>query len=210
MAKDTIFRKLREEAAGRELSIRWYRNKIKELAPRVTATQLISEGKGEQKVTARPTYGMMNLYWYKPLNAARLKYYDLFPLVIPFKKHRNGFTGLNFHYLSVPMRINLLERLEAFEDSGTLYSLDENDIGQLLSFQWNEIKGKRGIKPIVRRYLAKYVYSNFLKIELEDMVAGALLPVERFYQGDLWDDRMERVLPRRVWDESRRVVNRAP
>ena len=206
MAKDTIFRKLREEAAGRDLSVRWYRSKIKELAPRITASQMIDQGKS----TPRPTYGMMNLYWYKPLNAARLKYYDLFPLVIPFKKHRNGFTALNFHYLSIPMRINLLERLEAYEDSGTLYSLDENDIGSLLAFEWGEIKGMRGIKPIVRRYLAKYVYSNFLKIELEDMVAGALLPVERFYEGDLWNDRMERVHPRRVWDESRRVVNITP
>ena len=205
MAKDTIFRKLREEADGRELSVRWYRSKIKELAPRMTARQAIAED--PSNVTARPTYGMMNLYWYKPLNAAKLRYYDLFPLVIPFKKHRNGFTGINFHYLSIPMRINLLERLEAYEDSGTLYSLDENDIGNLLAFEWNEIKGMRGIKPIVRRYLAKYVYSNFLKIELEDMVAGALLPVERFYEGDLWNDRMERVHSRRVWDESRRVVN---
>ena len=111
MAKDTIFRKLREEAAGRDLSVRWYRSKIKELAPRITASQMIDQGKS----TPRPTYGMMNLYWYKPLNAARLKYYDLFPLVIPFKKHRNGFTALNFHYLSVPMRINLLERLEGFD-----------------------------------------------------------------------------------------------
>ena len=207
MARDTIFRKLREEAAGRELSVRWYRSKIKELAPRVTATQLLSEGKEEQKVKARPTYGMMNLFWYRPINASKLKYYDLFPIVIPFKKHRNGFTGLNFHYLSVPMRINLLERLEAFEDSGTLYSLNTEDINELLSFQWSEIKGMRGIKPTVHRYLAEYVYSNFLKIELEDMVVGALLPVEKFYKGDLWNDRMERVQPRRVWDESRRAVN---
>ena len=208
MAKDTIFRKLREEAAGRELSVRWYRSKIKALAPRVTADQVIAEGK--EKVRPRPTYGMMNLFWYKPLNAGKLKYYDLFPLVIPFKKHRNGFTGLNFHYLSIPMRINLLERLEAYEDSGTLYSLDENDSGDLLAFEWGEIVGMRGIKPTVHRYLAKYVYSNFLKIELEDMVAGALLPVERFYEGDLWSDVMERVHPRRVWDESRRRVNLTP
>ena len=54
------------------------------------------------------------------------------------------------------------------------------------------------------------VYSKFLKIELEDMVVGALLPVERFYQGDLWNDQMDRVQPRRVWNESRRVVNITP
>lgn len=206
MAQDTIFRKIREEAGGRELSVRWYRNKIKALAPRITGPELLSEAE-KKKITARPNYGMMNLFWYKPLNAKRLKYYDLYPLVIPFKKHRNGFTGLNFHYLSVPMRMNLLERLSAFEDSGTLYSLDVNDIDQLLAFEWMEVKGMKGIKPIVRRYLANYVYSNFLKIGLEDMVVASLLPVERFYTGDLWDDRMDRVNPRRVWDASRRTVN---
>ena len=206
MAQDTIFRKIREEAGGRELSVRWYRNKIKALAPRITGPELLSEAE-KKKITARPNYGMMNLFWYKPLNAKRLKYYDLYPLVIPFKKHRNGFTGLNFHYLSVPMRMNLLERLSAFEDSGTLYSLDVNDIDQLLAFEWMEVKGMKGIKPIVRRYLANYVYSNFLKIGLEDMVVASLLPVERFYTGDLWNDRMDRVNPRRVWDASRRSVN---
>ena len=184
MAQDTIFRKIREEAGGRELSVRWYRNKIKALAPRITGPELLSEAE-KKKITARPNYGMMNLFWYKPLNAKRLKYYDLYPLVIPFKKHRNGFTGLNFHYLSVTMRMNLLERLSAFEDSGTLYSLDVNDIDQLLAFEWMEVKGMKGIKPIVRRYLANYVYSNFLKIGLEDMVVASLLPVERFYPGDL-------------------------
>ena len=206
MAQDTIFRKIREEAGGRELSVRWYRNKIKALAPRITGPELLSEAE-KKKITARPNYGMMNLFWYKPLNAKRLKYYDLYPLVIPFKKHRNGFTGLNFHYLSVPMRMNLLERLSAFEDSGTLYSLDVNDIDQLLAFEWMEVKGMKGIKPIVRRYLANYVYSNFLKVGLEDMVVASLLPVERFYTGDLWIDRMDRLNPRRVWDASRRTVN---
>lgn len=206
MAQDTIFRKIREEAGGRELSVRWYRSKIKALAPRITGPELLSEAE-RKKIKARPTYGMMNLFWYKPLNAARLKYYDLYPLVIPFKRHRNGFTGLNFHYLSVPMRINLLERLSAFEDSGTLYSLDVDDIDQLLAFEWTEVKGMKGIKPIVRRYLANYVYSNFLKVGLEDMVVASLLPVERFYTGDLWNDRMDRVNPRRVWDASRRTVN---
>ena len=203
MAKNSIFGKLRTEAMGRELSVRWYRSKIKQLAPRITAEQMIDQGKS----TTRPTYGMMNLFRYKPINAGKLRYYDVFPLVIPFKKHRNGFTGLNFHYLSIPMRINLLERLQAFEDSGTLYSLDAKNVGDLLAFEWGEIVGMRGIKPTVHRYLAQYVYSNFLKIELEDMVVGALLPVERFYTGDLWKDVRERVQPRRVWDDSRRVVN---
>ena len=52
MAKDTIFKKLREEAKGRELSIQWYRNRIRALAPTdiLRPDEMIARG----KVTATP------------------------------------------------------------------------------------------------------------------------------------------------------------
>ena len=208
MAKDTIFKKLREEAKGRELSIQWYRNRIRALAPTdiLRPDELIARG----KVTATPNFGIMNLFWYKPKGASKLHYYDVFPLVIPFKYHRNGFTGINFHYLSVPMRIQLLERLQGFEEEANLYRLDEfgnQREKEVLAFQWSEIIGMRGLKKTVHRYLAKYVYSNFLKIGLDDMVVASLLPIERFYTGDLWSDMQERVLPRQVHNDSRRAEN---
>ena len=208
MAKDTIFKKLREEAKGRELSIQWYRNRIRALAPTdiLRPDEMIARG----KVTASPNFGIMNLFWYKPKGSSKLSYYDVFPLVIPFKYHRNGFTGINFHYLSIPMRIQLLERLQGFEEEANLYRLDEfgnEREKEVLAFQWSEIIGMRGLKKTVHRYLTKYVYSNFLKIGLEDMVVASLLPVERFYTGDLWSDMQERVQPRSVWNDSRRAEN---
>ena len=56
MAKDTIFKKLREEAKGRELSIQWYRNRIRALAPTdiLRPDELIARG----KVTATPNFGI--------------------------------------------------------------------------------------------------------------------------------------------------------
>ena len=206
MAKDTIFKQLRDEAKGRELSVQWYRSKIRALAPRISANRMIEQG----KTTLTPNYGLMNLFWYKPLHASKLSYYDIFPLVIPFKYHRNGFTGINFHYLSVPMRVALLERLQGFEEEAVLYRLDEfgnEREKEVLAFQWSEIIGMRGLKKTVHRYLAKYVYSNFLKIGLEDMVVASLLPIERFYTGDLWSDMQQRVQPRSVWNDSRRAEN---
>ena len=208
MAKDTIFKKLREEAKGRELSIQWYRNRIRALAPTdiLRPDEMIARG----KVTATPNFGIMNLFWYNPKGASKLHYYDVFPLVIPFKYHRNGFTGINFHYLSVPMRIQLLERLQGFEEEANLYRLDEfgnEREKEVLAFQWSEIIGMRGLKKTVHRYLTKYVYSNFLKIGLDDMVVASLLPIERFYTGDLWSDMQERVQPRSVWNDSRRAEN---
>ena len=69
---------------------------------------------------------------------------------------------------------------------------------------WARIKGMRGVKPCVKRYRAMYVYSNFLKIEVHDMAAAVLLPVEKFYEGDLWADKQGRVISRDVWKDSRR------
>ena len=216
MAKGTIFQRLRDEVGDRELSVRWYRNKINQIAPRLSADQMIAEG----KTTARVNYGMMNLFLYKPLWAANLKYYDMFPLVLPFKFYRNGFCAVNFHYLSIPMRVNLLERLSDFEEEHELYRLDRNNpiagraAGEgrmgtqqdVLAVSWEKIKGIRGVKPTVHRYLNKYVYTNFLKIELDEMTAAILLPVERFYTGDIWNDSKEWVEPRDVWKDSRRGV----
>ncbi len=214
MAKGTIFQRLRDEVGDRELSVRWYRNKINQIAPRLSADQMIAEG----KTTARVNYGMMNIFLYKPLWAANLKYYDMFPLVIPFKFYRNGFCGINFHYLSIPMRVNLLERVSNFEEEHELYRLDRDDPvsgrasgegtmgtqGDVLALTWQKIAGLRGIKPTIHRYLNKYVYTNFLKIELDEMVAAILLPVERFKTGDIWSDKVDRVEPRKVWRDSRR------
>ena len=54
---------------------------------------------------------VMNLYYYMPKYEKTLPYYDVFPLVIPIKRLPGGFLGLNFHYLSVPLRMKLMEKL---------------------------------------------------------------------------------------------------
>ena len=46
-----IFDELREEAHGRDLSIRWYRQKVQELLPKPQVRLMIREGIKTQKVT---------------------------------------------------------------------------------------------------------------------------------------------------------------
>ena len=61
-----IFDEVREAAHGRELSIRWYRQKVQELLPKPQVRQMIREGFKEGKVTVRPNFGTMNLFYYRP------------------------------------------------------------------------------------------------------------------------------------------------
>ena len=199
-----IFDEVREAAHGRDMSMRWYRQKIQELLPRPMVRQMIREGYKEGKVTVRPNFGTMNLFYYKPKTPQRLRYFDVFPLVIPMgKRLNNGFVGINFHFLSVPQRWALLERLQAFQTSSLLDAFDaEEGAGEVVSLFWSQIKSIRGVRPIVRRYLTEQVNSAFLRIEISEMLIAASLPVERFYEG-AWGKK-KRVDPDKVWSNTRR------
>jgi len=201
-----IFDELREEAHGRELSIRWYRQKVQELLPKPQVRRMIREGQKTQKVTVRPNFGMMNLFYYRPKGAAKLPYYDVFPLVIPIGRRLNdGFVGINFHYLSVPQRWLLLERLSMFQVPSELDSFDtEEGAGDVMALFWSKIRRKRGVKPIVRRYLTKNIQSRFLKIELSEMLIALAIPMERFYTGK-WGGK-KRYLAEKVYRQTRREM----
>ena len=201
-----IFDELREEAHGRELSIRWYRQKVQELLPKPQVRRMIREGYKVQKVTVRPNFGMMNLFYYRPKGAEKLPYYDIFPLVIPMGRRLNdGFVGINFHYLSVPQRWLLLERLSMFQMPSELDSFDtEEGAGDVMALFWSKIRRKRGVKPIVRRYLTKNIQSRFLKIELSEMLIALSIPMERFYTGK-WGGK-KRYVAEKVYRQTRREM----
>ena len=201
-----IFDELREEAHGRELSMRWYRQKVQDLLPKPQVRLMIREGIKTQKVTVRPNFGMMNLFYYRPKGAEKLPYYDIFPLVIPLgRRLNNGFVGINFHYLSVPQRWLLLERLSMFQMPSELDSFDsEEGGGDVMALFYPKIKRKRGVKPIVRRYLTKYIKSYFLKIELSEMLIALAIPMERFYTGK-WGGK-KRYISEKVYRQTRREM----
>lgn len=64
---------------------------------------------------ARPLIGQMIFFKYTPIGTEyiRDKYYDIFPLVIVTEVRKNGFEGINLHYLQTDMRETLLNALLA-------------------------------------------------------------------------------------------------
>ena len=201
-----IFDEIREEAHGRELSMRWYRQKVQDLLPKPQVRAMIREGVKTQKVTVRPNFGTMNLFYYRPKGAAKLPYYDVFPLVIPIGRRLNdGFVGLNFHYLSVPQRWLLLERLSMFQVPSELDAFDTGEgAGDVMALFWSQIRRKRGVKPIVKRYLTKNIQSRFLKIELSEMLIALSIPMERFYTGK-WGGR-KKYISEKVYRQTRKEM----
>ena len=169
MTRSKYIQSVLKAAGGRPKSTQWFRDKIKEFGTPKSA-DLIRDGKR----TSTPTFGLLNMFVYDPKLKEKLPYYDTFPLVLPIEKYSNGFLGINIHYLSMPMRLRLLDRLVDYSNN------DKFDTSTKLNVDYSRLKKVDLIKPCLKRYLAGNVKTQFRKVEADEFMVATLLPVQRF------------------------------
>ena len=169
MAKSKYIQSVLDAAGGRPKSTQWFRDKIKEFGTPSSAN-LLRDGKR----TSKPTFGILNMFVYDPKLKEKLPYYDTFPLVLPIEEYSNGFLGINMHYLSMPIRIRLLDRLVDYSNNNKF------DESTRLRVDYSKLKRVNLIKPCLKRYLAGQVKSKFRKVEADEFMIATLLPVQRF------------------------------
>ena len=160
-------------AKGRPKSTAWYRNKIREFGT-PKALDLIRDG----KQATRPFFGRLNMFFYDPKLKQKLPYYDRFPLVLPLEKYGDGFLGINFHYLPIPLRVRLLDRMVDFSSN------TEFDESTVLDVDYSAVKRIRLVKPTLKRYLAGKVKSRFRRIDADEFIVATLLPVARWSKAE--------------------------
>ena len=156
-------------AKGRPKSTDWYRDKIREFGT-PKALDLIRDG----KQATSPFFGRLNMFFYDPKLKAKLPYYDRFPLVLPLEEYNDGFLGINFHYLPIPLRMRLLDRVVDFSNNTKF------DKTTTLGVSYNQLKNVRLIRPTLKRYLAGKVKSRFRRVDADEFIVATLLPVARF------------------------------
>ena len=95
-------------------AIKWFRNIVKKTQraafPAVTGRKEFT-GDRSIGVTSRPLIGKMYLFQYKAKWDEKLPYWDMWPLIFPFDYAKDGFYGINLHYLPINDRTNLMIRL---------------------------------------------------------------------------------------------------
>ena len=159
-------------AQGRPKSTDWYRDKIREFGTPKTL-DLIRDG----KQAARPFFGRLNMFIYDPKLKKKLPYYDTFPLVLPLEDYNDGFLGLNFHYLPIPLRMRLLDKVVDFSNNTKF------DKTTRLNVSYNALRRSKILRPTIKRYLAGRVKSRFRRIDADEFTVATLLPVARFKKG---------------------------
>lgn len=151
--------------------------------------RLVSRGQLNNKMIGR-----MMMYYYDPKGKVTLPYYDRFPLTIVVKLNRNGFLGLNLHYLPPELRVRLLDGLYR------IYKTKHMDENRKLNLSYQLLKSSsktRFFAPCLKQYLYSHCKSKFYVVDPEEWNQVLLLPLERFAKKD----------KQYVWNESRKQLN---
>ena len=185
MAQSKYIQSVLDDAKGRPKSTQWYKDKIKEFGT-PGAQDLIRDGKRNN----RPFYGKLNMFFYNPKFKKKLPYYDTFPLVLPLETYGDGFLGLNLHYLPIPLRIKLLDRLVDYSNNTNF------DESTRIIVDYSRLKRVKLIQPTIHKYLASQVQSQFRRIDADEFTVATLLPVQRF----------KKATAKEVWSDSRSMI----
>ena len=185
MAVSKYIQSVLDATQGRPRSTEWYKDKIKEFG-KPGAMDLIRDGKRNNK----PFYGRLNMFIYDPKFKKKLPYYDTFPLVLPIENYSDGFLGINLHYLPIPLRIRLLDRLVDYSNNTKF------DESTRLVVNYQKLKNVKLIKPTIHKYLSGYTKSQFRRIDADEFTIATLLPVQRF----------KKASEKEVWKESRSMI----
>ncbi len=150
----------------------WLKSKVSELNP--SPSNLM---KDRARLKDSSIIGKMYFYYYDPKTKDTLPYYDRFPLVIPIEKYRDGFLGLNLHYIHPKQRVILLDKL-----SVTASNREYNEKTKLrLNYQFLATASRAfEATPCIKRYLYSHIDSRFLEITANEWDIACLLPVESF------------------------------
>lgn len=168
----------------------WFREKAKGLG-KIQETQIL-RGDSE-RLKNRTTIGKMYFFMYDAKHKDTLPYYDKFPLIFPVDRVEKGFTGLNFHYLPLPLRAQLMD---------ALYDITNNkryDESTKLRLSYNILKGAEKFKlfrPTFKRYLSSHVRSRFVQIEPAEWDIALWLQTEQFVGAS----------KTKVWADSRKII----
>jgi len=186
--------------------IKWMRDSIKalnELADISVEEKFIRDEKRLMTTRGFKREGQMFMFNYQPVTKIKLKYYDTFPVIFILKLERDGFLGINLHYLPPQLREKVFINLLTFTSGGL-----ETDYTRLILIYEKLMarpKFRHYIKPCIKKYLYKRIESYMLRIPPEDWYIATFLPVSRFkkkHRQLVWTETRQQILKDRLHSDT--------
>lgn len=182
-------------------SMLWLAEKARSMNSRTNnATTFIREDGHRFLNKGNEGVGKMFMYFYDAKHKATLPYYDQVPVIFVVHRYKDGFLGLNTHYLAYRERALLLDALMELENNATI---PEN---KKLKLTYGLIKGLSQsplAMPCLKRYLYSQIRSRYISVPSTEWHIAAMLPYQQFVDKD-----GNKVSARKVWDDSRRAAKK--
>lgn len=168
----------------------WFRDKAQSLG-KVSESSILRDS--TDRLKNKTAIGRMYFFMYDAKHKDTLPYYDQFPLIFPIDRTPNGFTGINFHYLPLPLRAQLMDALYDITNN------DRYDETTKLKMSYGVLKGAEKFKlfkPTFKRYLSSQVRSRFVQIEPSEWDIALFLQSEQFIGAS----------KTKVWADSKKII----
>jgi hypothetical protein len=154
-------------------SAEWFINEIQGINASAARRKMLGLKSRQAKYLVA---GRMYLFTYR---AETIPVFDKYPLIFPFSKTGEHFYGINLHYVPIPMRIEIINKLSVFANNQSMSA------NVRLVMQWNMIKAlsqskNLGIENCVKMYRNDRVQSMFSEIPPSSWRHVATLSLEKW------------------------------
>ena len=154
-------------------SVKWLRNKAKELGSSVKRGSLL----GEDRAGYALKPGSMFFMNYDPKHKKMLPYYDRYPLFLFVGPAAGGFYGLNLHYLPLTQRAILMDNLFSYLTS------TKWDAKTRIKLSYNLLKSSsslKGFAPCFKHYLTSHIVRGPAFVHPIEWNICIFLPLSQF------------------------------
>lgn len=174
-------------------SQKYFINHIKRMSKASFSQGVINDIKviGAENMVMKP--GHMYTYLYDAKWKDKLPYWDKFPLIFCIDLYKDGWLGMNLHYLPILARAEFMRKLLAITNNETFNERTR------LKLSYEMLKKSTKFKefwPCLKRYLAGQVRSNILRINSTEWEPMLFLPTHQFQKkptAKVWSDSRKRI-----------------
>ena len=146
-------------------SVAWFKQKVGDSA------------KGFKK-KARLKPGKMYTFGYDAKFKKILPYWDKFPLIIVLDVYKDGFIGLNFHYLFPVERMKFITKIMKYATEGG--EVENMSDKARFEMSWDLIRKLKHADKMIHKYLYSHVRTSLLEAPPNEWENVIFLPYQRF------------------------------
>jgi hypothetical protein len=146
-------------------SVAWFKRKVGESA------------KGFKK-KAKLSPGKIYTFGYDAKFKDILPYWDKFPLIVVLDVYKDGFMGLNFHYVSPMDRMVFFKKMMKFATQhGEVETMTD---AAKFNVSWDAIRNVRHADKMIHKYLYGHVRTSLLEAPPNEWENVIFLPYQKF------------------------------